>query len=150
VIRANRTTMRILGIKLEEVAGTLGMSLVPDTLAPNAACAMRSSRSDTEPRSAASCSNCAARRPAAFEPAESKAVDTPRALTLSRPAVLRRNELQRQELESIAIALTQTGGKVFGPGGSEELPGMKPTPLLRESKLSGPTERPGHKISVRI
>ena len=54
---------------------------------------------------------------------------------LSKPAVLTRDELKRQERESIATALKQTGGKVFGPRGAAELLGMKPQPLLRASLL---------------
>jgi formate hydrogenlyase transcriptional activator len=38
-------------------------------------------------------------------------------------------EMKRQERDSIAAALKQTGGKIFGPGGAAELLGMKPTTL---------------------
>jgi PAS domain S-box-containing protein len=44
-------------------------------------------------------------------------------------ALLTRSELKRQERDSIAAALKQTGGKIFGPGGAAELLGMKPTTL---------------------
>jgi len=49
--------------------------------------------------------------------------------TTSRPALLTRNELKRQERDGITAALKQTGGKIFGPGGAAELLGMKPTTL---------------------
>jgi DNA-binding NtrC family response regulator len=49
--------------------------------------------------------------------------------TASRPALLTRNELKRQERDGITAALKQTGGKIFGPGGAAELLGMKPTTL---------------------
>jgi formate hydrogenlyase transcriptional activator len=80
-----------------------------------------------------------------FELAESKAVDTPRALThtLSKPAVLTRDELKRQERESIATALKQTGGKVFGPGGAAELLGMKPTTLASRITALGLNRKAG-------
>jgi transcriptional regulator with GAF, ATPase, and Fis domain len=80
-----------------------------------------------------------------FELAESKAVDTPRALThtLSKPAVLTRDELKRQERESIATALKQTGGKVFGPGGAAELLGMKPTTLASRIAALGLNRKGG-------
>lgn len=44
-------------------------------------------------------------------------------------ALLTREELKQRERESIASALQQSGGKVFGPGGAAELLGMKPTTL---------------------
>ena len=47
----------------------------------------------------------------------------------SKPALLTRNELKRQERDGIAAALKQSGGKIFGPGGAAELLGMKPTTL---------------------
>ena len=51
----------------------------------------------------------------------------PRAV--SKPALITRNELKRQELDSITAALKQTRGKIFGPDGAAELLGMKPTTL---------------------
>jgi transcriptional regulator with GAF, ATPase, and Fis domain len=51
--------------------------------------------------------------------------------------LLTRDELKRQERDSIAAALKQTGGKVFGPGGAAELLGMKPTTLASRLKALG-------------
>jgi formate hydrogenlyase transcriptional activator len=48
---------------------------------------------------------------------------------LSKPLLMTRNELKRQERDGIAAALKRTGGKIFGPGGAAELLGMKPTTL---------------------
>jgi transcriptional regulator with GAF, ATPase, and Fis domain len=50
---------------------------------------------------------------------------------------LTRDELKRRERESIAAALGQSGGKVFGPGGAAELLGMKPTTLASRIKALG-------------
>jgi transcriptional regulator with GAF, ATPase, and Fis domain len=50
-------------------------------------------------------------------------------LVVSKPALMTRSELKRQERDGIVAALKQTGGKVFGPGGAAELLGMKPTTL---------------------
>jgi formate hydrogenlyase transcriptional activator len=44
-------------------------------------------------------------------------------------ALLTRNELKRQERETIINALKQTNGKVSGPGGAAVLLGMKPSTL---------------------
>jgi len=51
--------------------------------------------------------------------------------------LLTREELKRQERESIAAALDQSGGKVSGPGGAAELLGMKPTTLSSRMKTLG-------------
>ena len=48
--------------------------------------------------------------------------------------LLTRDELKRQERESIAAALEQAGGKVFGVGGAAELLGMRPTTLASRIK----------------
>jgi transcriptional regulator with GAF, ATPase, and Fis domain len=74
-----------------------------------------------------------------FELAESIAIDAPLAPThpLSKSALLTRDELKRQERDSIATALKQTGGKIFGPGGAAELLGMKPTTLASRIKALG-------------
>jgi len=48
---------------------------------------------------------------------------------VSKPALITRNELKRQERDSITAALKQTRGKIFGPDGAAELLGMKPTTL---------------------
>ncbi len=44
-------------------------------------------------------------------------------------ALLTRDELKRQERETIINALKQTNGKVSGPGGAAELLAMKPSTL---------------------
>ena len=48
-------------------------------------------------------------------------------------SLLTRDELKRQERETIINALKRTNGKVSGPGGAAELLGMKPTTL--ESRI---------------
>jgi transcriptional regulator with GAF, ATPase, and Fis domain len=45
-------------------------------------------------------------------------------------ALLTRDELKRQERETIISALKQTNGKLSGPGGAAELLGMKPSTLV--------------------
>jgi transcriptional regulator with GAF, ATPase, and Fis domain len=57
--------------------------------------------------------------------------------------VLSRDELKRQERESIAAALRQTSGKVFGPGGAAELLGMKPTTLASRITALGLKRKSG-------
>jgi transcriptional regulator with GAF, ATPase, and Fis domain len=53
------------------------------------------------------------------------------------PALLTRNELKRQERETIINILKRTNGKVSGRGGAAELLGMKPSTLAsRISSLS--------------
>ena len=47
----------------------------------------------------------------------------------AKPALLTREELKRQQRDAIVDALTQTNGKVSGPGGAAELLGMKPSTL---------------------
>jgi transcriptional regulator with GAF, ATPase, and Fis domain len=80
-----------------------------------------------------------------FELAESIAIDAPLAPThpLSKSALLTRDELKRQESDSIATALKQTGGKIFGPGGAAELLGMKPTTLASRIKALGLQRKTG-------
>ncbi len=53
------------------------------------------------------------------------------------PLLLRREDLRRQERDSIAVALQRTGGKIFGPDGAAELLGMKPTTLASRIKALG-------------
>ena len=69
--------------------------------------------------------------PLRFDLAGSDATDAsrPRIQSASKPDLLTRDELKRQERDAIAAALKQTGGKVFGPGGAAKLLGMKPTTL---------------------
>ncbi len=64
-------------------------------------------------------------------PGESAKPASP-AATISK--LLTRDELKRQERESITTALQQTGGKIFGPDGAAELLGMKPTTLASRLK----------------
>ena len=52
-------------------------------------------------------------------------------------AVLTRADLKQRERESIATALAQTGGKIFGNNGAAALLGMKPTTLLSRIKTLG-------------
>jgi PAS domain S-box-containing protein len=75
-----------------------------------------------------------------FELAGSKPLNT---YTPSKPAVLTRDELKRQERESITNALKRTGGKVFGPGGAAELLGMKPTTLASRITALGLNRKAG-------
>jgi transcriptional regulator with GAF, ATPase, and Fis domain len=53
--------------------------------------------------------------------------------------LLTRAELKQRERESIATALAQTGGKVFGSEGAAALLGMKPTTLASRIKALGLT-----------
>jgi len=73
------------------------------------------------------------------------AIDAPLALThpLPKSALLTRDELKRQERDSIATALKQTVGKIFGPGGAAELLGMKPTTLASRIKALGLQRKTG-------
>lgn len=65
--------------------------------------------------------------------------DSPRPIPAKHPpdqaaAILTRAEWKRQERASIAAALHQSGGKIFGPGGAAELLNMKPTTLASRIK----------------
>ena len=65
--------------------------------------------------------------------------------TVARPAaaqMLTRDELKRQERESIIAALAQAGGRMFGAGGAAELLGMKPTTLASRIKALRIERRP--------
>jgi transcriptional regulator with GAF, ATPase, and Fis domain len=55
--------------------------------------------------------------------------------------LLTREQLKRQERDSIAAALKQSGGKIFGEGGAAELLGMKPTTLASRIKALKITRR---------
>ena len=61
----------------------------------------------------------------------------PAAQPLEPSKFLTRDELKRQERESIATALKQCGGKVSGSDGAAELLGMKPTTLASRIKTLG-------------
>ncbi|HLK80685.1 MAG TPA: sigma 54-interacting transcriptional regulator [Xanthobacteraceae bacterium] len=56
-------------------------------------------------------------------------------------AVFTRDELKRQERETIISALKQTNGKVSGPGGAAELLGMKPSTLASRVSALGINRR---------
>ncbi len=56
---------------------------------------------------------------------------------------LTRAELRQQERDSIAAALSQTGGKIFGTDGSAALLGMKPTTLASRIKALGLQRKSG-------
>ena len=57
------------------------------------------------------------------------------------PALLTRNELKRQERETIINALKQTNGRVSGPRGAAELLGMKPSTLASRISSLGINRR---------
>jgi transcriptional regulator with GAF, ATPase, and Fis domain len=57
------------------------------------------------------------------------------------PALLTRNELKRQERETIINALRRTDGKVSGRGGAAELLGMKPSTLTSRMTTLGINRR---------
>jgi len=59
------------------------------------------------------------------------------ALTSSSASILTRSELKRQERESIAAALKQSGGKIFGKYGAAEILNMRPTTLASRIKALG-------------
>ncbi len=58
-------------------------------------------------------------------------------LPASPRVMLTRDQLKRQERESIIAALKQSSGKLFGPDGAAELLGMKPTTLASRIKALG-------------
>lgn len=58
-------------------------------------------------------------------------------------ALLTRHELKRRERDSLAAAIQQAGGKIFGPNGAAELLGMKPTTLASRIKALGLTRKSG-------
>ena len=77
--------------------------------------------------------------PLRFELSEIKTSDPSRNHKGPAPSsvLLTRDELKRHERESIAAALEQCGGKVFGPGGAADLLGMRPTTLASRIKALG-------------
>ncbi len=56
-------------------------------------------------------------------------------------SLLTRSELKARERESLAAALAQSGGKIFGPDGAAALLGMKPTTLASRIKVLGLTRK---------
>jgi DNA-binding NtrC family response regulator len=75
--------------------------------------------------------------PLHFDMAGPSATGAPPADThvVSKPVLMTRDELKRQERDGIAAALKQTGGRISGPGGAAELLGMKPTTLASRIKV---------------
>ena len=57
------------------------------------------------------------------------------------PSMLTRTELKARERESLAAALAQSGGKIFGSDGAAALLGMKPTTLASRIKVLGLTRK---------
>jgi len=55
----------------------------------------------------------------------------------ARPLIVTREDLRALERETIANALTQTSGRIFGPRGAAVLLGMKPTTLASRIKVLG-------------
>jgi len=55
----------------------------------------------------------------------------------ARPPIVTREDLRALERETIANALTQTSGRIFGPRGAAVLLGMKPTTLASRIKVLG-------------
>ncbi len=53
------------------------------------------------------------------------------------PTLLTRDQLKRQERDSISEALRQTSGKIFGPDGAASLLGMRPTTLASRIQALG-------------
>jgi transcriptional regulator with GAF, ATPase, and Fis domain len=76
----------------------------------------------------------AAATPTESPPAQSPPTEPSKLLT--------RDELKRHERESIATALMQCGGKIFGANGAAELLGMKPTTLASRIKALGIRRKP--------
>jgi transcriptional regulator with GAF, ATPase, and Fis domain len=56
-------------------------------------------------------------------------------------SLLTRSDLKARERESLAAALAQSGGKIFGPDGAAALLGMKPTTLASRIKVLGLTRK---------
>jgi transcriptional regulator with GAF, ATPase, and Fis domain len=71
-----------------------------------------------------------------FAPSESEP-PKPSAPPTTPAKLLTRDELKRHERESIATALKECGGKIFGAGGAAEMLGMKPTTLASRIKALG-------------
>ena len=79
--------------------------------------------------------------PLRFEHVGMGMAELPRSMTQATETapILTRDELKRHERASIAAALRQSGGKVFGAGGAAELLGTKPTTLASRIKALGIT-----------
>jgi transcriptional regulator with GAF, ATPase, and Fis domain len=72
--------------------------------------------------------------PLQFDLPEARASYSPKTAGRAAAQLLTRDELKRQERESIVAALAQAGGRIFGAGGAAELLGMKPTTLASRIK----------------
>jgi len=81
--------------------------------------------------------------PLRFELPESKGEGAQRVPPPPAPVLLTRDELKRQERESIAAALRQTDGRIFGPRGAAHLLGMKPTTLASRVTALGLARKTG-------
>jgi len=81
--------------------------------------------------------------PLSFDLPDSRVIKN--SVDISKPptmqAVLTREELKRQERDSIAAALKQTNCKISGPGGAAELLGMKPSTLSSRITALGISRR---------
>ena len=76
--------------------------------------------------------------PLRFELSAPAPVETPPSDSLpSEVTILTRDQLKQHERESIAAALHQSRGKIFGGGGAAEWLGMKPTTLASRIKVLG-------------
>jgi len=84
------------------------------------------------------------RGPLLFELPQTGATGSSRPVkVVTSAALLTRDELKRHERDSIAAALKQTAGKIFGPAGAAELLGMKPTTLASRIKALGLKRKTG-------
>ncbi len=75
--------------------------------------------------------------PLVFDPPAPRPLSPAAAMPPPPVPLLTRAELKQRERESIAAALTQTQGKVFGPDGAAAILGMKPTTLATRIKTLG-------------
>ena len=84
--------------------------------------------------------------PLRFELPETEASDSQRTRAHApiRSSLVTRDELKRLERESIASALKQSGGKLFGPDGAAKLLGMKPTTLASRVRALGLKRKTGY------
>jgi transcriptional regulator with GAF, ATPase, and Fis domain len=75
--------------------------------------------------------------PLQFDPPSSSRPTSKPPQILDGSPVLTRADLKQRERESIAAALAQTNGKIFGPTGAAALLGMRPTTLASRIKALG-------------
>ena len=81
------------------------------------------------------------RSPSTYPPRRPHESTAQQAKPAANAALLTRDELKRQERETIINALKQTNGKVSGPGGAAELLGMKPSTLASRISSLGINRR---------